>query len=152
MTQVDAGRVRRRVGGSCRENTVSVVGVLFQVEGLSRVLVDHVSADCSLVGHILVVDALASAIEHVLQIHVDSLSVVSRRFDLLFEHLLCALVTSGIAFGYSVCLDCLTQFLVVFAIDAQKWLWLCICLLRCERGLSSIILIPLVGCCIRFET
>ena len=100
--------MRRRVGGSCWENTVSVVGVLFEVEGLSGVLVDHVSADCCLVGHILVVDALASTIEHVLQIHILSLSVVSRRFDLLFEHLLSTLVTSDIAFGYSVRLNCLT--------------------------------------------
>ena len=83
VTQIDARRMRSRVGGSCRENTVSVVGVLFEVERLSGVLVDHVRADCSLVGDILVVDAFASPVEHVLQIHVQSRSVVPRCLDLL---------------------------------------------------------------------
>ena len=59
--------MRGRVDHSRGEDTVSSERVLLQVGRISRVLVDHRSANCCLISHARVINALATAVKQALQ-------------------------------------------------------------------------------------
>ena len=85
-----------RVDHSRREDTVSSERVLLQVGRISRVLVDHRRANCRLISHARVINALATAVKQVLYAHIEHLLRVPVRFDLILKRLLHALVATSV--------------------------------------------------------
>ena len=85
-----------RVDHSRREDTVSSERVLFQVGRISRVLVDHRRANCRLISHARVINALATAVKQALYVHVEQLLSFSVSFDLILQRLLHALVATSV--------------------------------------------------------
>ena len=85
-----------RVDHSRREDTVSSERVLLQVGRISRVLVDHRRANCRLISHARVINALATAVKQVLYVHVEHLLSVPIRFDLILKRLLHALIATSV--------------------------------------------------------
>ena len=88
--------MRGRVDHSRREDTVSSLSILLQVRWISRVLVDHGRANCRLISHARVINALATAVKQVLYFHVEHLRSC---FNLSFKRLLqAALVATSVRF------------------------------------------------------
>ena len=88
--------MRGRVDHSRGEDTVSSERVLLQVGRISRVLVDHRSANCRLISHARVINALATAVKQALYVHVEQLLSFSVSLDLILQRLLHALVATSV--------------------------------------------------------
>ena len=88
--------MRGRVDHSRWEDTVSSECVLLQIGRISRVLVDHRRANCRLISHARVINALATAVKQVLDIHVEHVLSIPVRFDLIHKCLLHALVATPV--------------------------------------------------------
>ena len=88
--------MRGRVDHSRGEDTVSSERVLLQVGRISRVLVDHRSANCRLISHARVINALATTVKQALYVHVEQLLSFSVSLDLILQRLLHALVATSV--------------------------------------------------------